>query len=280
MVRIAVLDSDRCKPKRCDRVCYKFCPKVRSKIEAIFFEEGRPRVVEALCVGCGICVKKCPFGALSIVNLPDELESKGSHRFGPNMFKLFHLPVPSKGTVLGLLGQNGVGKSTAIKILSGEIKPNLGDFDSPPGWPEIIRHFRGSTLQDYFLRLSQSNLKVVYKPQYVDKIPQIISGRVYEVLEKLDEANRLERYVMPLQLDPVWKRPLEALSGGELQRVAVAATLCKDADVFLFDEPSSYLDVRQRLEVARAIRSLTEENKTVIVAEHDLAIIDYLSDQI
>ena len=280
MVRIAVLDSDRCKPKRCDRVCYKFCPKVRSKIEAIFFEEGWPRVVEALCVGCGICVKKCPFGALSIVNLPDELESKGSHRFGPNMFKLFHLPVPSKGTVLGLLGQNGVGKSTAIKILSGEIKPNLGDFDSPPGWPEIIKHFRGSTLQDYFLRLSQSDLKVAYKPQYVDKIPQIISGRVCEVLEKLDEANRLERYMMQLQLDPIWKRPLEALSGGELQRVAVAATLCKDADVFLFDEPSSYLDVRQRLEVARAIRSLTEENKTVIVTEHDLAIIDYLSDQI
>jgi len=280
MVRIAVLDSDRCKPKRCDRVCHKFCPMIRSKIEAIFFEDDRPRVVEALCVGCGICVKKCPFGALSIINLPDELESEGSHRFGPNMFKLFHLPVPSKGTVLGLLGQNGVGKSTAIKILSGEIKPNLGDFDSPPRWPEIIKHFRGSTLQDYFLRLSQSDLKVAHKPQYVDKIPQIISGRVCEVLEKLDEANRLERLVMQLQLDPVWKRPLEALSGGELQRVAVAATLCKDADVFLFDEPSSYLDVRQRLEVARAIRSLTEENKTVIVAEHDLAIIDYLSDQI
>lgn len=280
MVRIAVLDSDRCKPKRCDRVCYKFCPMIRSKIEAIFFEDDRPRVVEALCVGCGICVKKCPFGALSIINLPDELESEGSHRFGPNMFKLFHLPVPSKGTVLGLLGQNGVGKSTAIKILSGEIKPNLGDFDSPPRWPEIIKHFRGSTLQDYFLRLSQSDLKVAHKPQYVDKIPQIISGRVCEVLEKLDEANRLERLVMQLQLDPVWKRPLEALSGGELQCVAVAATLCKDADVFLFDEPSSYLDVRQRLEVARAIRSLTEENKTVIVAEHDLAIIDYLSDQI
>ncbi len=280
MVRIAVLDPDRCKPKRCDRACYKFCPIVRSKLEVIVFEEEKPRIVEALCAGCGICVKKCPFKALYIINLPDELESESSHRFGPNMFKLFRLPIPAKGTVLGLIGQNGIGKSTALKILSGEIRPNLGNFNSPPEWSEIIKHFRGSTLQEYFLKLSQSKLKVAHKPQYVDKIPQIFSGRVNEVLGKLDEVDRLEKFVDKLQLESIWKRPLEALSGGELQRVAVTATLCKDADVFLFDEPSSYLDVKQRLEVARAIRSLTEENKIVIIAEHDLAIIDYLSDQI
>jgi ATP-binding cassette subfamily E protein 1 len=73
---------------------------------------------------------------------------------------------------------------------------------------------------------------------------------------------------------------LDVLSGGELQRVAVAAALSREADVYLFDEPSSYLDVKQRLQVARAIRSLKEQQKTIIVAEHDLAIIDYLSDQI
>jgi ATP-binding cassette subfamily E protein 1 len=70
------------------------------------------------------------------------------------------------------------------------------------------------------------------------------------------------------------------LSGGELQRVAVTATLSREADVYLFDEPSSYLDVKQRLQVAKAIRSLKDYGKTIIVAEHDLAIIDYLSDQI
>ena len=78
----------------------------------------------------------------------------------------------------------------------------------------------------------------------------------------------------------MWDRPLDVLSGGELQRVAVAAALSRDADVYLFDEPSSYFDVKQRLVVARAIRSLKEQQKTIIVAEHDLAIIDYLSDQI
>lgn len=280
MVRIAVLDEDKCKPKRCDRICYRFCPQVRSNVEAIVFEEGKPRVVEALCVGCGICVKKCPFKALTIVNLPDELETECSHRFGSNAFKLFRLPVPSQGIVLGLLGQNGIGKSTAIKILSGEIKLNLGKHDSPPDWNEIIKHFRGSTLQDYFLKLSQNKLKIAHKPQYVDKIPRVVSGKVSELLEKADERDKLKKVAEQLQLKPVWHRTLDVLSGGELQRVAVAATICKEADVYLFDEPSSYLDVKQRLEVARAIRRLTEEDKTVIIAEHDLAVIDYLSDQI
>jgi len=280
MVRIAVLDADRCKLKRCDRECYRFCPKVRSRIEAIVFEEDKPRVVEALCVGCGICVKKCPFNALTIVNLPDELEAECSYRFGPNTFKLFRLPIPSEGVVLGLLGQNGIGKSTAIKILSGEIKLNLGNYATTPDWAEIIKHYRGSTLQEYFLRLSKSNLKVAHKPQYVDKIPQVVSGKVYETLENLDERDKLKTLVEQLQLEPVWNRPLNVLSGGELQRVAVAAAICREADVYLFDEPSSYLDVKQRLEVARTIRSLKKEDKTVIVAEHDLAIIDYLSDQI
>jgi ATP-binding cassette subfamily E protein 1 len=280
MVRIAVLDSDKCKPKRCDRVCYRFCPKVRSNVEAIVFEDDKPRIAEALCVGCGICVKKCPFKALTIVNLPDELEGECSHRFGPNTFKLFRLPTPSAGTVLGLLGQNGMGKSTTIQILSGEIDPNLGHYDHPPSWEEIVRHYRGSTLQDYFQRLAEGNLVVAHKPQYVDKIPQAVSGRVDELLGRLDERGELKSVAAQLQLDPVWNRTLDVLSGGELQRVAVAAAVCKDADVYLFDEPSSYLDVNQRLEVARAIRRLKAENKTVIVAEHDLAVLDYLSDQI
>jgi len=280
MVRIAVLDSDRCKPKRCDRVCYRFCPKVRSNIEAIVFEDDKPRVAEALCVGCGICVKKCPFKALTIVNLPDELEAECSHRFGPNTFKLFRLPTPSEGLVLGLLGQNGIGKSTTIQVLSGEIKPNLGHYDNPPSWEELVRNYRGSTLQEYFQTLGREDLKVAHKPQYVDKIPQAVSGRVDELLDRLDERDKLKRVAAQLQLEPVWNRTLDVLSGGELQRVAVAAVICKDADVYLFDEPSSYLDVKQRLEVARAIRSLKAEGKTVVVAEHDLAVIDYLSDQI
>jgi ATP-binding cassette subfamily E protein 1 len=280
MTRVAVLDADKCKPKRCGRLCYRFCPIVRSRIEAIRFEDDKPVIVEPLCTGCGICVKKCPFKAISIVNLPDELERESSHRFGENTFKLYRLPTPSPGTVLGLIGQNGIGKTTTLKILSGELKLNLGNYEEPPDWDEIVRHFRGSSLQDYFQKMGESRLRVSHKPQYVDKIPRVVSGNLGDLLEKVDERKKLSEIVEQLQLKQLWNRSLEVLSGGELQRVAVAAAVCREADVYLFDEPSSYLDVKQRLEVAKAIRSLKNDGKTVIVAEHDLAIIDYLSDQI
>jgi ATP-binding cassette subfamily E protein 1 len=280
MTRVAVLDADRCKVKKCGQPCVSFCPMVRSRVEAIKVEGNKAVISEMLCSGCGICVKKCPFKAISIVNLPDELEKDCSHRFGPNAFKLFRLPTPSPGIVLGLLGQNGIGKTTTLKVLSGEFKPNLGSFEEPPEWNAIIQHYRGSTLQEYFQKMSENNLAVAHKPQYVDKIPKAISGKVSELLEKVDERKVLGELAEELDLKKIWDRPLDVLSGGELQRVTVAAALSREADVYLFDEPSSYLDVKQRLQVARAIRSLKEQQKTIIVAEHDLAIIDYLSDQI
>jgi ATP-binding cassette subfamily E protein 1 len=280
MTRLAVLDADKCKTKKCNQLCVRFCPMVRSHVEAIRIEGKKAVISEMLCSGCGICVKKCPFDAISIVNLPDELDKDCSNRFGENTFKLFRLPTPSPGTVLGLLGQNGIGKTTTLKVLSGEIKPNLGNYQNPPEWNEIIQYYRGSTLQEYFQKMSENRLKVAHKPQYVDKIPKAISGKVGDLLEKVDERNVLGKLVEELELTKVWDRPLDVLSGGELQRVAVVAALCREADVYLFDEPSSYLDVKQRLQVARAIRSLKDYEKTIVIAEHDLAIIDYLSDQI
>jgi ATP-binding cassette subfamily E protein 1 len=280
MTRVAVLDMDKCKPKHCNTLCHRFCPIVRSHIEAIRFENNKPVIVESLCTGCGICVKKCPFSAISIVNLPDELEKDCSHRFGENTFKLYRLPTPTQGMVLGLIGQNGIGKTTTLKILSGDFKLNLGNHKEPPDWNEIIQHFRGSTLQDYFQKMSEGKLKVSHKPQYVDKIPKVVSGNVGGLLEKIDERKKLKEIAARLDLEQLWERPLEVLSGGELQRVAIAATMCREADIYLFDEPSSYLDVKQRLQAARTIRSLKNDQKITIVAEHDLAIIDYLSDQI
>ena len=282
MTRVAVLDPDRCRSSDCGRVCLKYCPMVRNKIEAIAFEKGRdkPVIIESLCSGCGICIKKCPFMAISIVNLPDELDKDVSHRFGRNMFKLFRLPIPREGFVTGLLGKNGIGKSTALKILAGEIKPNLGELESPPEWSKIIEFYRGSVLQEYFNKISNSELRVIHKPQHVDRIPLAISGEVGALLEKNDELGKLKVIRDVMELDTVWNRELNVLSGGELQRVAVSAAMLRKADVYLFDEPSSYLDIRQRIRVARAIRELAKEGHSIIVAEHDLAVLDYLSDQI
>jgi len=79
-------------------------------------------------------------------------------------------------------------------------------------------------------------------------------------------------------------REVGVLSGGELQRFAIAAVAVQMSDVYMFDEPSSYLDVKQRLTAAHMIRSLVEnengDSRYVLVVEHDLAVLDYLSDYV
>jgi len=282
MGRVAVLDRDICKPEECGSLCIKFCPRVRTRVETIKFVESEetPTITESLCTGCGICVKKCPFKAITIVNLPEELESECSHRFGQNLFKLYRLPTPQVGQVTGLLGRNGTGKTTALQILAGELKPNLGDFASPPDWTRIIQGFKGSPLQTYFERLAKSKLKVVHKPQYVDKIPKAVRGKVSELLKSADEKGQMHRLAEELQLQEIMDRPIDVLSGGELQRVAIAAVVSRRADVYIFDEPSSHLDVDQRMRVSKTIRGLAGKDEIVIVAEHDLAMLDYLSDRV
>lgn len=282
MARLAVLDRERCKPNECGMVCIRFCPEVRNRIEAIRFEKGqeKPVIVESLCSGCGICVKKCPFEAISIVNLPGELEGECSHRYGRNAFKLYRLPTPQPGTITGLIGRNGIGKTTALRILSGDLKPNLGNYDSPPAWEQISKYYKGSTLQDYFRKLGEKKLKVIHKPQYVDRIPTGVDRRVQDALGKVDERGELAWLIEQLQLRNVLDRKISVLSGGELQTVALAAAVSRDADVYIFDEPSSHLDVDQRMRASKVIRSLIQENKIIFLAEHDLAMLDYLSDQI
>jgi ATP-binding cassette subfamily E protein 1 len=277
-LRIAVVEGERCRPEKCDAVCVRFCPMVRSRKEAIRVEGDRAYVAEHLCSGCGICVRKCPFQALKVVNLPDELGSDLIHRFGPNTFALYRLPTPRRGAVVGLLGRNGMGKTLALKILSGELTPNLGSYEDPPSKEEILRGFAGLPIHDYLMDLYQKRVKAVYKPQYVDLIPKAVSGRVGDVLSRLDERGALRGMVEALELGGVLDRSFDVLSGGELQRVAIAAAACRDADVYLFDEPSSHLDIYQRMNAAKVIRSLTADGRMVLVAEHDLAVLDYLSD--
>lgn len=235
-------------------------------------------ISEELCIGCGICVKKCPFKAIQIINLPKNLESATTHRYGSNSFKLHRLPVPRPGQVLGLVGTNGIGKSTALKILAGKLKPNLGRWNSPPDWQEILTYFRGSELQNYFTKILEDNLKAIIKPQYVDQIPKAVKGNVSKIMEQKDERSIKDEIYDQLDLNTVLDRSVEALSGGELQRFAIGVVCVQEADIYMFDEPSSYLDVRQRLRAARTIRTLLQPTKYVIVVEHDLSVLDYLSD--
>ncbi|MBN3297156.1 ATP-binding cassette sub-family E member 1 [Amia ocellicauda] len=278
--RIAIVNHDKCKPKKCRQECKKSCPVVRMGKLCIEVT-SQSKIVwisESLCIGCGICIKKCPFGALSIVNLPSNLEKETTHRYCANSFKLHRLPIPRPGEVLGLVGTNGIGKSTALKILAGKQKPNLGKFDAPPDWQEILTYFRGSELQNYFTKILEDDLKAIVKPQYVDQIPKTVKGTVGSILSRKDDTKTEDIVCAQLDLTHLRERNVEDLSGGELQRFACAVVCIQRADIFMFDEPSSYLDVKQRLKAAITIRSLITPDRYIIVVEHDLSVLDYLSD--
>ena len=117
------------------------------------------------------------------------------------------------------------------------------------------------------------------KPQYVDKLPQSVKGVVRDLLGKVQERMTVKQAAETFDLTEVLDRELDKLSGGELQRVAMAATMMKEADVYFFDEPTSYLDIYQRVKMARLIKDFATD-KQIIVIEHDLAILDYLADNV
>eukprot|EP01087_Luapelamoeba_hula_P007090 TRINITY_DN1720_c0_g1_i1.p1 TRINITY_DN1720_c0_g1~~TRINITY_DN1720_c0_g1_i1.p1 ORF type:complete len:612 (+),score=112.13 TRINITY_DN1720_c0_g1_i1:39-1874(+) len=280
LTRIAIVSTDRCKPKKCRQECKRSCPVVKMGKLCIEVEATSKNAVisEELCIGCGICTRKCPFKAIQIINLPKDLAKQTTHRYGSNSFKLHRLPTPRPGQVLGLVGTNGIGKSTALKILAGKLKPNLGRFDSPPDWQEIMIYFRGSELQNYFTKILEDNLKAIIKPQYVDQLHKVVKGSVQRVLKQKEERNNFDETIDDLELRHLLGQTIDLLSGGELQRFAIAVVYVQEADIYMFDEPSSYLDVRQRLRAARTIRALLKPTNFVIVVEHDLSVLDYLSD--
>ena len=278
-LRIAIVNEDRCKPKKCRQECKKKCPSVQMGNLCIEVSPNTKTAIisEILCIGCGACVKACPFNAIQIVNLPKSIANETTHRYGANSFKLHRLPMPRAGQVLGLVGTNGIGKSTALGILSGKVQPNLGKYGQILEWNEILKYFRGSELQNYFGKIKNDELKAVTKPQFVEQVPKVIRGTVASALTSRN-STLVDQRIAELELGHLLTRNIADLSGGELQRFCIAMVCLSPDQVFIFDEPSSYLDVKQRLSAAKVIRSMTEKDKYVIVAEHDLALLDYLSD--
>jgi len=280
--RVAVLDKELCQPKKCGLECIKYCPINKSGADCIILnkEIKKAQISEDLCNGCGICVKVCPFDAITIVNLASELATDKVHQYGVNSFRLFKLPAPTKGEVIGLLGRNGMGKSTVINILSGNLKPNLGRYAEPPDWDEILKYYSGTELKSHFEKIKEKQIKSSIKPQQVYNVAEAFDGTTKELLEKFDERGVSRELVKELGLENSLENNLKELSGGELQRLAVAVATSKDADFYFFDEPSSYNDVFQRTSVAKVIQGLAKIGKSVMVVEHDLTLLDFLSDYI
>src|SRR3989337_3279452 len=233
-VRSAVVFKDRCQPKRCHLECIAFCPPQRTGTEVIWIDQqtGKAAISEETCIACSICVKKCPFDAIRIIGLPEELKEDLVHQYGKNAFRMFRPPVPKKGEVVGLLGPNGIGKPPAVSILSGETAPNLGHYRrKKPHWDDVLEYFAGTELHDYLEKIADREIVTAIKPQYVDRLNKIYSGRVRDLLSKIDRGGRLPDLAEDLSLRSFLDRDISQLSAGELQRVAIAATMLKDADI-------------------------------------------------
>ena len=277
-MRVAVLLEDRCKP---NSNAYTYLKKYSAlcDMECIQFKGDKCKILETACPVCFNRARHCPDNAVIVINLPEELDSEMSHCYGENSFRLFRLPVPRLEQVVGILGPNGMGKSTAVNLLSGSITPNLGDWSNQtPDWDDVITTFPRGELRDYLALLSKEGVSIAVKPQYIDKLPKIFDGEVNELLERVDDRGDIDKYSEALGIMHILSRKLESLSGGELQRVALCATLLKEADVYFFDEPSSYLDIYERMRMVRIIQELSAIGKRVLVVEHDLAILDVLCD--
>ncbi|MBI1935226.1 ribosome biogenesis/translation initiation ATPase RLI [Candidatus Woesearchaeota archaeon] len=279
MPRIAIVDNEKLKDIQQKRYIASICPVNRTGNECIKVEEdGKLTIDEHLCTGCGICPKAAP-NAIKIINLPEELTTKPIHRYGENKFVLYSVPTPTVGKVTGILGVNGIGKSTAIKVLASVITPNFGDWTMhEAGYDSLISYFKGTEAQGFFEKLRDKQIKVAYKPQQVDLIPKTTKGKVIDLLKKVDEKNALKKISGELELNEILNNEISEISGGELQRVAIAATVLKEANLYIFDEPTSYLDIKQRIRISKFIKSLINEDSSVLVVEHDLIILDYIAE--
>lgn len=278
-MRIAIVHRDRCHSRKCGTECILYCPRVRTGDETVILDEdGKAVISEELCVGCGICIKKCPFEAIDIVSLPEELEHP-THRYGINGFALYGLPIPVEGKVTGVLGANGIGKSTAVKILSGQLRPNLGEPNREAGWDEVLRRYTGTELFDYLQTVSRKQIRVAVKPQYIDSIPKVFTGTAADLLKTTDERGKLGEYIDALDMREVIGNDISTLSGGELQRIAIIACLAREADFYFLDEITPFLDIHQRMGAARLIRDLAAR-RPIMIVEHDLAILDMLADTV
>ena len=303
--RLAIINHQKCRPKKCDQQCGLVCPINRQKKQCVVvdIESVAASISEEFCIGCGQCVKACPFNAIQIINLPSEAIGNIVHKYGENMFQLHNMPIVRPNCIMGIIGCNGIGKSTLINILGGQIIPNLGEADKftwnkGKGFSkkehkknietmksETLKFFRGKEIQKYFSKLYKKGLVIAHKPQQIKPYFEIFSNQIVSQFLKTyyQDSNLFHQSILQnLDLNSIMGYSIDKLSGGEKQRLLCAITLMQKADVYVFDEPSNFLDVKQRINISNLIQDLKnkEGEKYILVVEHDVTLLDYITDQI
>ena len=176
----------------------------------------------------------------------------------------FNLKVSSgqinRGQIVGVLGANALGKTTFMRLLVGADKPSSGNI-------EIFA-------------------KISYKPQYLS---QEYDGychdhyftRAYGNIDIMEGSSLEEQIILPMGIKKLYEKNVRALSGGELQKVAVTASLLRQADIYALDEPSAFLDIEDRIALAKFLqRLIRSQNKSAIIVDHDLQLIDLVADSL
>ncbi|NHJ85506.1 MAG: ATP-binding cassette domain-containing protein, partial [Asgard group archaeon] len=162
-----------------------------------------------------------------------------------------------EGETIVIIGENGIGKTTFVKMLAGVLKPDRGS--------------------------ANVMAQVSYKPQFITRN---YDGTVDEFITNYSgrytgEQTLKQTFYQPLGIEHLFDKRIADLSGGELQRVFIGACLTKRADLYLIDEPAAFLDVEERIKVARIIRNAASiYNASVIAIEHDMQLVDVLGDRV
>jgi ATP-binding cassette subfamily E protein 1 len=208
---------------------------IRVREDAIRFEARPPRAQAEL---------------IDLLDFPAIQKDLGNFKLKAEAGTIHH------GEVVGVVGPNGTGKTTFVKMLAKVVPPD-GDVKLP-------------------------DIKVSYKPQYVTAgqfdgtVKELLAAQAPEMLQSGFYQAEIAR---PMTLKALFEKQVSDLSGGELQRVAVSLALYRDADIYLLDEPSAYLDVNQRINAAKTIRRIMEKKaKSALIVDHDVYFLDLVSD--
>jgi len=165
------------------------------------------------------------------------------------------------GSLTAVVGANGSGKSTLMKGIVGVLKPMAGSCTVAPG--KRIAYLP-----------QQSELDRSFPSRVVDLVSLGLWPR-RGLLGRYTKEDReaVSHALMAVGLEGFEKRPIDTLSGGQLQRALFARVLVQDADIILLDEPFNAVDAKTVGDLIRLIKRWHGENRTVMVVAHDLELV-------